>query len=157
MLGTLMFCSKLIMEALPNIHLIGTLVMLYTIVFRAKALIPIYVFVLLMGIYAAFYEWWVPYLYTWTILWGVTMLLPRRMPKGLAMVVYPAVCALHGLAYGALCAPVQAFFYHLGFEGMISWIVVGFPFDLLHAAGNLAAGLLILPLSLRLKKLAEKI
>ncbi len=157
MLGTLMFCSKIIMDALPNIHLLGMLVMLYTLVFRVKALIPIYVFVLLTGFYAGFNVWWVPYLYAWTVLWGVTMLLPRRMPKGVAMVVYPAVCSLHGLSFGVLCAPPQALFYHLGFEGTISWIVAGIPFDLLHAAGNLASGLLILPLSLRLKKLAEKI
>ncbi|MBR0450253.1 MAG: hypothetical protein IIX30_05505, partial [Clostridia bacterium] len=42
MLGVIMFCSKLLMEFLPNIHIVGMLVMLYTVVFRVKALIPIY-------------------------------------------------------------------------------------------------------------------
>ena len=45
MLAVIMFCSKLLMEALPNIHIVGMLVMLYTVVFRAKALIPIYLYV----------------------------------------------------------------------------------------------------------------
>jgi hypothetical protein len=51
MLGAIMFCSKIIMEALPNIHLLGMLTMTYTIVFRRKALIPIYVYVFLTGVY----------------------------------------------------------------------------------------------------------
>ena len=25
--------------------------------------------------------WWVPYLYVWTVLWGMTMLLPKKMPN----------------------------------------------------------------------------
>ena len=43
MLGTLMFCSKLLMELLPNVHLLGMLTIAYTVVYRAKALIPILV------------------------------------------------------------------------------------------------------------------
>ena len=38
MFAALMFCSKIIMEALPNIHLLGMLTMLMTVVFRKKAL-----------------------------------------------------------------------------------------------------------------------
>ena len=41
MLGTIMFCSKIVMEFLPNVHLLGALTITYTLVFRAKALIPI--------------------------------------------------------------------------------------------------------------------
>lgn len=47
MLATLMFTSKLLMEALPNIHLLGMLTMVYTLAFRYKALIPIYLYVLM--------------------------------------------------------------------------------------------------------------
>ena len=153
MLGTLMFCSKLIMEALPNIHLLGTLIMTSTVVFRKKALIPIYVYVLLNGLYAGFSMWWVPYLYIWTILWGVTMLLPRNMPKGVACIVYPVVCSLHGFAFGALYAPVQALMFGFTWEQMLAWIAAGLPFDVLHGVGNFCVGLLILPLSELLKKL----
>ena len=34
MLGAIMFCSKIFMEFLPNIHLLGMLTMTYTVVFR---------------------------------------------------------------------------------------------------------------------------
>lgn len=156
MLGTLMFCSKVIMEVLPNIHLLGMLTMVFTIVFRKKALIPIYIYVLLNGLYGGFSMWWIPYLYIWTILWGVTMLLPRNMTPKASYIVYPVICALHGLAFGTLYAPAQAIMFGMNFEQTIAWIVAGLPWDLLHGIGNLCAGLLIVPLSKVLFKLVKQ-
>jgi len=43
--------------------------------------------------------------------------------------------------------------FNLGFGGMIAWIASGFWYDVLHAAGNFAAGFLVYPLILLLKKL----
>ena len=147
MLGTIMFISKLIMEALPNIHLVGMLTMTYTIVYRGKALIPIYVFVMLTGLCFGFPDWWVAYLYIWTVLWGMTMLLPRKMPKKAASFVYPAVCCLHGLAFGILYAPVYAIMFKFNLEQTIAWIATGAVFDIVHGVGNLVAGILVLPMS----------
>lgn len=156
MLGALMFCSKIIMEVLPNIHLLGMLTVVYTVVFRTKALIPIYVYVVVNGLYAGFSAWWVPYLYIWTVLWAVVMLIPRRLPKKLLTVIYAAVCCLHGLTFGILYAPVQALMYGFDLEQTLAWIAAGFTFDILHGVGNLAAGLLIMPLSELLLKLVRK-
>ena len=155
MLGTLMFVSKVIMEVLPNVHLLGMLTMTYTVVFRARALIPIYVYVMLNGLYAGFSVWWIPYLYVWTILWAITMLLPKRMPRWLAAIVYPAICAIHGFAFGTLYAPAHALMFSMNFGQMLAWIVAGLPWDLLHSVGNLVAGLLVLPLSELLRKLMK--
>ena len=156
-LGALMFISKIVMEALPNIHLLGMLTITYTIVFRKKALIPIYVYVLLNGLFAGFSAWWIPYLYIWTILWGVTMLLPKNMPKAVSCIVFPLLCALHGLFFGALYAPVQALMYGFSFEQTLTWIAAGLTFDIIHMIGNFAVGLLIFPISVTLKKLAKDI
>lgn len=156
MLGTVMFCSKIIMEFLPNVHLLGMFTMAYTVVFRKKALIPIYVYIMLNGVYAGFATWWLPYLYIWTVLWAVTMLLPKNMPKNVACFVYPAVCCLHGLAFGTLYAPAQALMYGMNFEQMLAWIVVGLPWDIVHGVGNLFAGMLVLPLSTLLKSLTNR-
>ena len=159
MLGTIMFVSKIVMEALPNIHLLGTLTMTYTVVYRKKALIPLYVYVFLNGLYAGFSLWWVPYLYIWTILWGITMLLPQKMPRAVSCVVYPLVCGVFGILFGILYAPAQAIMFNLDFNGMIAWIMSGVPFDLLSALGNAVTGLLIVPLSellLRLERTARK-
>ena len=157
MLGTLMFCSKIIMELLPNIHLLGMFVMVFTVVFRKKALVPIYVFVVLTGLYGGFAPWWIPYVYIWTVLWGLTMLLPRNMPNYVACVVYPAVCALHGFAYGVLYAPAQAIIFGFNFNQTLAWIVSGIPFDVTHGISNIFTGMLVLPLSELLKKLAKRI
>ena len=157
MLGTLMFCSKIVMEVLPNIHLLGTLVMVYTVVYRHKALIPIYLYVLANGLYAGFAAWWVPYLYVWAILWAVTMLIPRNLPRKALCVIYPVVCSLHGFAFGILYAPAQALIYGFNFEQTLVWISTGFVFDIIHGIGNFFAGLLIIPLSDTLKKLSKKI
>ena len=153
MLGSIMFVSKILMEALPNIHLLGMFTMLYTVVYRKKALIPIYVYVFLNGVFSGFSMWWIPYLYLWAILWAVTMLLPVNMSKRTSYIVYPVVCALHGLAFGTLYAPAQAIMFHLNFKGMISWIIAGLPYDCIHCAGNFVAGFLIVPLSGVLNKL----
>ncbi len=155
MLGSILFLSKLLMEWAPNIHIVGMLIMVYTLVYRKKALIPLYLYVFLMGLFYGFATWWVPYLYIWTVLWAVTMLLPKNMPKKIAIPVYMAVCGLHGLCYGILYAPAQALLFGLNFKGMLTWIAAGFVFDALHGLGNLAAGILIIPLSNLLTKLEK--
>lgn len=153
MLGTLMFVSKVVMNGLPNIHLVGVLTMVYTLVFRWKGLIPIYVYVFLVLLDYGFTPFWIPNLYIWTVLWGVTMLLPRNMPKKVAIPVYMIVCAFHGLSFGTLWAPFQALLYGLDLKGMVTWILVGlFPADTTHALSNFFLGFLVLPLSLALRK-----
>ena len=154
MLGAIMYASKMIMEIAPNVHLLGTFVVAFTIVYRKKALYPIYVFVLLTGVYAGFATWWVPYLYLWTILWGAVMLLPRNMPKKIRPLVYMLVCASHGFLYGTLYAPAQAFFFGLNFEKTIAWIITGLPWDFVHGVSNFFCGLLILPI-VRALRIAE--
>ena len=156
MFGALMFCSKLIMEALPNIHLLGMFTMVLTVSFRAKALIPIYIYVLLNGIYAGFNMWWVPYLYIWTVLWGVTMLVPKSISPKLARVVYPIICSLHGFAYGTLYAPAQALMFGFNFEQTVAWIISGIPFDIIHGISNIFTGLLVYPFSELIKKLMKR-
>ena len=155
-LGALTFVSKVALSALPNVHLAGLLIMVYTLVFRVKALFPLYVYVLLEGIVYGFTVWWVPYLYVWTVLWGVTMLLPKKMPRRLCFVVYPVVCGLFGLCFGTLFAPGFALLTHMSRQGMFAWIVNGLPFDAIHGAANLALGFLIVPLSDLLRKLWEQ-
>lgn len=153
MLGALMYASKVIMEFAPNIHLLGVFIIAFTVVYRAKALYPIYIFVLLNGMFAGFATWWIPYLYVWTVLWGITMLLPKKMPKVLKPVVYAIVNALHGFGFGVLYAPAQAVLFGLNFKGMVAWIVAGLPFDMIHGVSNLICGLLIVPIVMILQKM----
>lgn len=144
MLGALMYASKVIMEFAPNIHLLGVFTIAFTVVYRWKALYPIYIYVLLNGMFSGFATWWIPYLYLWTVLWGVTMLLPKKMPRPVQVVVYAVINALHGFGFGVLYAPAQALLFGLSFKGMIAWIVAGFPFDMVHGISNFVAGLLLI-------------
>ncbi len=151
-----MFCSKLLLEWAPNIHLLALLIITFTLVYRVKALVPIYVFVLLTGVYGGFNVWWVPYLYIWLPLWGLTLLLPRRMPRGVAFVCCIMLGALHGIAYGILYAPAQALFFKMNLQMTVAWVLSGTPFDVLHAIGNAAACTLVLPLTHLLCRLERK-
>ena len=155
MLGAIMFMSKLIMEAFPNIHLLGVLTVAYTVAYRKKALIPIYLYVMLNGLFSGFNFWWMPYTYIWTILWGIIIILPKNMPRKIAIPIYSLVCGIHGFAFGALYAPAQALMFGLNFEQMVLWIIAGLPYDLIHGFSNIALGLLILPISDLLKKLSR--
>ena len=155
MLGAVMYASKMIMEFAPNIHLLGVFTIAFTVVYRKKALYPIYIYVFLNGMFAGFNMWWIPYLYLWTILWGITMLLPKNMPKAVAPIVYMVVCAIHGFAYGTLYAPAQALMFGLNFDGMIAWIIAGLPFDMIHGISNFFCGILIVPI-ITVLRLAEK-
>ncbi len=155
MLGAVMYASKLLMEVAPNIHLLGVFTIAFTVVYRKKALYPIYIYVILNGIFCGFAAWWVPYLYVWTVLWGVVMLLPEHLPKKLRPFVYMTVCAAHGFLFGTLYAPAQAVLFGMSFQGMISWIIAGLPFDLIHGVSNFFCGILIVPVISALR-LAER-
>ena len=151
MLGAVMYASKLIMELAPNVHLLGVFTIAFTVVYRKKALYPI-----LNGIFSGFATWWIPYLYIWTILWGVTMLLPINMPKKIRPIVYMVVCALHGFLFGTLYAPAQALLFGLSFKGMIAWIIAGLPWDFVHGVSNFFCGILIVPIISVLRRLENR-
>lgn len=146
MLGAIMYASKLLLEIAPNIHLLGVFIVSFTVVYRQKALFPIYLYVLLNGIFSGFAVWWIPYLYIWTCLWGAVMLLPANIPRRIRPLVYMSVCALHGFLFGTLYAPAQALLYGLSFKGMIAWILAGLPWDFLHGISNFFCGILIMPI-----------
>lgn len=156
MLGALMYASKAIMEILPNIHLIGVFVIALTVVYRKKALYPIYTFVFITGIVSGFTTWWIPYLYIWTLLWVGAMLLPKKLPEKLKPIIYMVLCALHGFLYGTLYAPMQAILFGLDFEGMIAWIIAGLSFDITHGISNFFCGVLIYPI-VKLLKSSDKL
>lgn len=155
MLGALMYLSKILMEAFPNVHLLGVFTISITVVYRCKALYPIYVYVFLNGLMAGFNMWWIPYLYIWTILWGMTMLLPKKMPMKIKPVVYMTLCGIHGFLFGILYAPAEAVMRGYDFDTMVKWIIAGIPYDLIHGVANFCCGLLIVPIIIALNKMKK--
>ncbi len=157
MLGALAFCSKLLMEFAPNIHFLGMFTMLFAIVYRLKGMIPMFIFIFLIGFFYGFNVWWIPYLYLFPLLFFLTLLLPQTMPKKVAVPVYMALCGLFGLSYGVLYAPFEAIVRGFSLQAMLTWIAFGFPYDVLHAVGNVAAASLLVPLAELLRKLEKKL
>ena len=60
MLGGLMHITKFLMASLPNVHLVAVFIISTTVVYRVKALFPLYIYVLLEGACseAATLEFW---------------------------------------------------------------------------------------------------
>ncbi|MBQ7411748.1 MAG: hypothetical protein IJW10_02435 [Clostridia bacterium] len=156
MLGCILFMSKIITELLPNIHPVTMFICVYTLVYRARAIIPVYVFVAVSGLFYGFAPWWIPYLYIWAFAWALFMLIPKNASLKLKGILSTVFCALHGLLYGVLYAPAQAVLFGLNFKGMIAWIVAGIPFDILHMCGNIVISVLVIPLYKVVSRLEEK-
>ena len=154
MLAAVMFMSRLMMQMIPNIHLLGLFIAATTLTFRYKALIPLYLYIAIEGLFAGFSMWWMPYLYVWIPLWAAFMLIGKiNLSIKWKTPICMAAAGLHGLSFGTLYAPMQALMLGLSFQGTIAWIIAGLPFDIAHAIGNTASGILILPMALLLKRL----
>jgi len=155
MFVAIMLMSRFVTEFLPpNVHLLGLLMAVLTLTYRGRALVPMYVFILLYGVLRGFSVWWLPYLYVWLPLWGMFMVAGwLRLSAKFAAPLYAILCGLHGLMFGLLYAPAQALFFGFSFEMAVAWVVAGFPFDIMHAVGNLVVGTLIFPLATLMQKL----
>ena len=155
MLGTLMFISDIFMEFLPNVHIIGVLTVIYTSVYRSRALISIYVYAFINGLVSGFGFWWISYLYIWTILWGLIMIIPRRLPEGLRTFLYILIATLHGLSFGILYLPIESFFVNSDRTYLFAWWIKGFiTSDILQGLSACIFGIfMIKPISKLLVKL----
>ncbi len=151
-----MFASRLVMAILPNIHILGVFVVSLTVVYRVKALFPIYTYVFLEGLFSGFALWWIPYLYLWGLLWAGAMMLPKNMPEKIKPFVYMTLSAVHGFLFGILYTPAQMLLFGMNLDMAIKWTIFGFPYDIIHGVSNFCFGMLIchfISLLNRLKKL----
>lgn len=152
--AALMIAGKEAMAFLPNVEVVSLFLMVYTAVYRAYALIPLYVFWAVEAVIYPYPPTVLMYLYVWLFLFGAVMLLPRD--RILPSPVYAVISGVFGLLFGVLCAPVQAAYFGLNLEGTLAWIAAGFPFDVTHAVGNFALGFLAAPLIRLLYRLEGK-
>ena len=137
LLGALLWVSKMALAMLPNIEPVSLLLIVYTVVLGWKALIPLYVYVVMELLIWGIGFWSICYTYVWLVLVLLAMLF-RRMDSPLGWAV---LSGAFGLSFGALCALV--YWVTGGWAFALSWWVSGIPFDLLHCAGNFAAALVL--------------
>ena len=100
MFGALIYATEVVMRFLPNIHLTAVFTVILTLVYRKKALYPIYIYVLINGVFSGFATWWIPYLYIWTVLWAMTMIIPKNIPEKVQPLIYMVVWILRQRLYG---------------------------------------------------------
>ena len=158
-LGAIMFISHVALMGVPNVGFIGMFIASFTVTYRVRALIPIYVYIMLYGIFYGFLTW-IPYMFVWLPLWGMFMIAGKfNLPVQVKVPLFMILCAMHGLSFGALYAPFSAWLFGIPFrlQTMLAWIIAGLPFDIAHAIGNLVAGVLIVPMSELLKKLDAQV
>ena len=137
MLAALTFGAKWVMAGLPNIEPVSLMVLIFGAVFGWKALFPVSVYVTAEILFYGLGTWNVNYLYVWPLL-AVMACMLRRMEQPLA---WAMVSGLFGLAFGALCAPVDVFIGGWGYA-VTKW-VSGIPFDIAHCAGNFVIALVL--------------
>lgn len=127
------------LAALPNIELVSFLIVVYALYLGRNTLYAIYVFALVEGLIYGFSDWWISYLYVWTVLYFVARLCGRlKIDKALFWAV---VSGIFGLCFGALCS--IPYFFILGPGGGVAFFISGIPFDLLHCGGNFIVMLLL--------------
>ncbi len=137
MLAAMTFGAKWVMAALPNIEPVSLMVMVFGAVFGWKALFPVGVYVAAEILFYGLGTWNINYLYIWGILATVAICL-RRMEHPLGWAI---LSGGFGLAFGALCAPVDLFLG--GWSYAVAKWISGIPFDLMHCAGNFVLALLL--------------
>jgi energy-coupling factor transport system substrate-specific component len=148
MLGALTFALKWAMSFLPNIEPVTLMVLIFGAVFGWKAVFPVYTYVAAEFLFYGIGQWNLYYLYIWLIPLAMGVFL-RKMESPLGWAIG---AAFFGLAFGALCAPVNVIMGGWGYG--LSWWVNGIYFDLLHCAGNFVMALLLF---VPLRKLVEKL
>ena len=152
--SAMMFLARQGMQGLPNVHPLGILIAVQALVYGRRALIPLYGYILLEGVFAGFSLWWMPYLYIWLPLWAAFVLFRRvRLSEKIKVPLFMLVCGLHGLSFGLLYAPAQALMFGFSFRMTVAWVIAGLPFDIVHAIANAAIGSLILPLFYLVKRI----
>lgn len=140
LLGGLMTASQVAMAALPNIHIVGVLVLLCAQVFGLRALYPVYVFVVLEILIFGMGLWSINYLYVWAILVLIGIALKKANAGRWGWAVAAGV---FGMLFGALCA-IPHFFIG-GWSMAFAYWISGIPYDLIHGVANFALTLILLP------------
>lgn len=137
LLTALMFVGQVGMSFLPNIEVVSLLVIVYTQVYKKKVFFIIYAFAILEGLAWGFGVWWFGYLYIWSILAIVVLLIGKQT----SAIVWSIVSGTFGLMYGFLYA--IPYFIAGGWAAGFSYWISGIPFDIAHCIGNVVVALVL--------------
>ena len=161
MFGVIIFVSDIALEFLPNIHGVALTITVITLVYRARAMYSVLIYLILTALSSFimtggyFVFWWVPYIYIFPILWALVMLIPKKASLKSKTILSAVICGFHGLVFGILYSPFWAVMFGLNFEATVTSVIAGFPADILHMCANIAMSTLVYPLYKVLTKLED--
>lgn len=151
MLAAILIAAKELLAWLPNVELVTTLLILYTLHFPHLTPFIIYIFV---GVECCLYGlnlWVWMYLYIWIILYFIVRLLHSAGSR----LLWVVVAAAFGMLFGLLCSPV--YWVLSGWKTAAAWFMAGIPFDLLHGISNGIVTLVLFgPLNALFTRLKQK-
>lgn len=132
MLGGIVSLSQIALSFIPNVETVTLFIIIFSLIYREKALFIVFVFVGVMGIIYGFGLWWWGYLIIWPLLCILTIKLRKILLKStLVMSIYSGI---FGLLFGAFFAIPYAIFG--GINAGIAYWVSGIPYDIIHGVGN---------------------
>lgn len=137
LLSAVLLIGQLGMSFLPNIEPVTCLVIIYTLVYKKRVFPIIYTFVILEGMIFGFGIWWMSYLYIWSLLAGLTLLLQKNQ----SVVIWAVIAGGFGLLFGALCA--VPYLISGGPGAAFAYWSAGIPYDIIHCVGNFAVTMVI--------------
>ena len=146
--SAILFVAQVVFAFLPNIEFVTLLIIVYTLVFKKRTILIIYIFALLEGLVYGFGIWWIMYLYVWTILYFIV----NVFRKNDSSIGWAVIGGFFGLSYGLLCSIPYA--VAGGMNMGIAWWIKGIPFDIIHGIGNFVIILVLFkPIYNMLKKM----
>lgn len=149
-LGGLLSTSQIALSFLPNIETVTTFTILFSIIYRKKALYIVCIFVIIMGLIYGFGLWWFGYVLLWPLLSIITCKIGRFIEgKYLTLALYSGI---FGLLFGFFYAIPYAIFG--GINAGIAYWIMGIQFDIIHGIGNY---FIMIILGEKIYKLLEKL
>jgi len=122
--------GKFALSFLPNIEVVTLLIILYSIYFGKKAILSVFIFIVIESVLWGFGLWTIMYIYIWP---GLVYLALVFRSKNQAF-FWALFAGIFGLIYGGLCSLV--YFVINGANAGAAWWIAGIPFDIVHGMSN---------------------
>lgn len=131
-LGGLISVSQIALSFIPNVETVSLFIILFSLIYKKKAMYIVFVFVIVMGLIYGFGVWWFGYIILWPFLCVMTYKLENIISeKYLILSLYSGT---FGLLFGFFYAIPYGIFG--GINAGIAYWVSGIPFDIIHGIGN---------------------
>ncbi|WP_066869179.1 hypothetical protein [Clostridium mediterraneense] len=131
-LAVIMMVGKKVLAFLPNIEIVTTLTIIFSLIYRYKSLYISIIFVLILGFIDGFAIWWLIYLITWPTIVIISVLLRKILLKNhIGLSIY---CGLCGFFFSIFFILQNLVLY--GPYTTFTYFLSGIPYDTIHMIGN---------------------